>query len=80
MKQDHVRVAVDIPKSLYRRLEKLSRANNQTIPDLILAGVQKVLPEERQRTGSTVKFPLLGSDGPKIDLTNEKIYKLVDFP
>jgi hypothetical protein len=27
-----------------------------------------------------VKFPLIASDGPKVDLTNEQIYEHIEFP
>jgi hypothetical protein len=80
MKPDHVRVAIDIPESLYQRLKDLSDRTGQPIPELILAGIEKSFAQERLRTARRVRFPLFGSDGPKINLTNEKIYKLVDFP
>jgi len=42
--------------------------------DLVLAGVRSVLlPGRRPR--ARVQFPLIVSEGPKINLTNEQIYE-----
>jgi hypothetical protein len=80
MKQDSVRTTVDIPAPLYRRLKEQAAASGRSVRQLIVAGAEKVLVEGQRAPGKRVKFPLIVSDGPKIDLTNEKIYELVEFP
>lgn len=37
-------------------------------------------PIEEKPLSKRVQFPLMGSDGPKVSLTNEQIYELIEFP
>ena len=48
--------------------------------ELVLAGVKTVLLQSRRPRPKKVLFPLIVSDGPKVDLTNEQIYERVEFP
>jgi len=43
---------------------------------------QKSLPKlpRQAKRSSKVRFPLIVSKGPKVNLTNQKIYEHVDFP
>lgn len=36
--------------------------------------------QEQKPRSRRVQFPLFGSDGPKVDLTNEQIYDYIEFP
>jgi hypothetical protein len=36
--------------------------------------------KEHKPRSRRVQFPLIGSDGPKVSLTNEQIYDLIEFP
>jgi hypothetical protein len=75
MKQDSVPVTVDIPEPLYRKLRALAAAQGCSVRGLVLAGIRRVLlPVQRPRP-KRVQFPLIVSDGPKVDLTNEQIWK-----
>jgi hypothetical protein len=49
-------------------------------PQLILSGVPVTLIEGKRPRTKRVKFPLIASDGPKVNLTNEKIYEHIEFP
>jgi len=80
MKQDSVRTTVDIPAPLYRQLKEQAAASGKSVRELVLIGVQAVVLERKKPKSRRVKFPLIVSDGPKIDLTNEQIYELVEFP
>jgi hypothetical protein len=42
----------------------------------------KSTPEESRRAArpKKVKFPLITSKGPKVNVTNERIYEHVEFP
>jgi hypothetical protein len=80
MKQDSVRTTVDIPAPLYRRLKEQAAASGRSVRQLLVAGAEKVLVESKEPPSRRVKFPLFGSDGPKIDLTNEQIYEHIEFP
>jgi hypothetical protein len=50
------------------------------MPELILAGVRTVLVEGQRPHPRKVQFPLIVSKGPKVDVTNERIYEHVEFP
>ena len=80
MKEESVRTTVDIPAPLYRKLKEEAAARGNSIRELMLAGVKTVLRQGRRRRSQRVQFPLIVSDGPKVHLTNEQIYDLVEFP
>jgi hypothetical protein len=80
MKQDCVRTTVDIPAPLYRKLKAQAAANGRSVRELVLSGVKTVLLQGQRPRPKQVQFPLIFSDGPKVDLTNEQIYKHVEFP
>jgi len=79
MKEKSVRTTIDIPDSLYRRLEEQAAATGHSVRRLVLAGIRGVLREKRTRR-KRVRFPLITSEGPKVDVTNERIYEHVEFP
>jgi hypothetical protein len=80
MKHDSIRTTVDIPVPLYRKLKEQAAAKGRSVRELILAGVRSVLLEGQRPRRKRVKFPLIVSDGPKVDVTNEQIYEHVEFP
>jgi hypothetical protein len=80
MKRDSIRTTVDIPAPLYRRLKAQAAANGRSVRELVLVGVQTVLLQSRRPRPQRVQFPLIISDGPKVDLTNEQLYERVEFP
>jgi hypothetical protein len=80
MKKQAVRTTVDIPVPLYRKLKAQAAAQGRSVRELILSGVRVTLVESKRPRSTRVKFPLISSDGPKVDLTNEQIYEHVEFP
>jgi len=80
MKQDSVRTTVDIPVPLYRKLKAQAAANGHSVRELVLAGIKTVLLQSQRPRPKRVQFPLIVSDGPKVNLTNEQIYEHVEFP
>ena len=80
MKQQAVRTTVDIPTSLYRRLKQQAAAQGRSVRELILAGARSTLLEGKRPRPKRVRFPLIASKGPKVDLTNEHIYEHIEFP
>jgi hypothetical protein len=80
MKEQSIRTTVDIPASLYRKLKAQAAAQGRSIRELILLGVRITLVEGIRPRPRRVKFPLIDSDGPKVDLTNEQIYEHLEFP
>jgi hypothetical protein len=80
MKQECVRTTVDIPAPLYRKLKEQAAARGHSIRELVLAGVRGVLLQGQRPRPKRVQFPLIVSEGPKVDLSNEQIYEHVEFP
>lgn len=80
MKQDTVRIAVDIPATLYRKLKAQAAANGASVGELVLTGVRRAVSRGQRPRPKRVQFPLIVSDGPTVDLTNEQIYGHVEFP
>ena len=54
--------------------------SSDLIRELILLGARVTLIEGKRPRSKRVKFPLIASDGPKVDLTNEQIYEHIEFP
>jgi len=80
MKPASVRTTVDIPAPLYRRLKQQAAAQGNSVRELVLAGVKSVLLRSQRPRPKRVHFPLIASKGPKVDLTGDQIYELVEFP
>jgi hypothetical protein len=79
MKQDSIRTTVDIPAPLYRKLKKRAAEKGTSIRRLVISGVENVLLDEKS-TGRRARLPVIVSKGPKVNLTNEEIYRHVEFP
>ena len=80
MKKQAVRTTVDIPAPLYRKLKAQAAAQGRSVRELILVGVRVTLAEGKRPRSKRVKFPLIVSQGPKVNLTNEQIYEHIEFP
>ena len=80
MKQTAVRTTVDIPAPTYRKLKEQAAAQGCSVRELILAGISKTLLRSKRPREKRVRFPLIHSKGPKVNLTNEQIYERVEFP
>jgi hypothetical protein len=80
MKEQSVRTTVDIPASLYRKLKEQAAAQGRSVRELILVGVRVTLLAGKRPHSKRVQFPLIRSEGPKVDLTNEQIYEHIEFP
>jgi hypothetical protein len=80
VKPEFARVAVDIPAPLYRKLKEYAAARGGSVRELILAGVRSILLQGQRPRPRRVQFPLIVSEGPKVDVSNEQIYEHVEFP
>jgi len=80
MKKEAVRTTVDIPAPLYRKLKEQAAAQGRSVRELILLGVHATLLQGKRPRPRRVKFPLIVSEGPKVELTNEQMYEHVEFP
>jgi len=80
MKGEAVRTTVDIPAPLYRKLKRQAGEKARSVRELILIGIERALLQERRPKSKRVRFPLIGSRGPKVRLTNKRMYELIEFP
>ena len=80
MKQVSVRTTVDIPGPLYRKLKQQAAARGNSIRELVLAGVKNVLLQGQRPRSRRVQFPLIVSQGRKVEVSSEDIYEHVEFP
>ncbi len=80
MKQESIRTTVDIPAPLYRKLKEQAAGTGSSIRELVLLGVRRVVLQAQRPRPKRVEFPLIVSEGPQVDLTNEQIYEYVEFP
>ncbi len=74
MKKQAVRTTVDIPIPLYQRLKAQAAAQGRSVRELILLGVRLTLAQQKRHHARRVKFPLIKSDGPKVEPTQAQIY------
>jgi hypothetical protein len=80
MKEESVRTIVDIPRPLYRELREQAAVRGSSVRELVLAGVRTVLLQAQRPRQRRVRFPLIVSDGPRVNVTNEHVYEHVGFP
>lgn len=80
MKEESVRTTVDIPRPLYRRLKQQAAASGRSIRELLVAGANTILLQQGQARKRRAKLPIIKSKGPKVHVTNEMIYDLIEFP
>jgi hypothetical protein len=80
MKEGSIRTTVDIPRPLYRKLKEQAAARGSSIRELVLTGVKTVLLQGQRPRPKRVRFPLIVSEGPKVNVTNERIYEHLEFP
>jgi hypothetical protein len=80
MARANVRTTIDIPATLYKQLKDQAVAQGCSTRALILRGVETVLLSRERPRPRRVRFPLIHSDGPKVQLTGEQIYEHVEFP
>ena len=83
MKQPAIRTSIDLPRDLHRKLHEAAARKGCSARKLILAGIERAVEEtepERPRRRLDLSTPLIPPAGRKLDLTNEKIYELIEFP
>lgn len=80
MRPRSIRMTVEIPAPLYRELKERAAAQGHSVRDLVLAGVRGILFSCDRPRPKRVRFPLIVSKGPEIELISAQIYRLVGFP
>ena len=83
VKPASVRTSIDIPRDLHRRLHEAAARKGCSARQLILRSIEQAIEEatpKRPRRRLRLDPPIVPSTGNPIDLTNEQIYDLIDFP
>ena len=84
MKPNAIRTSIDLPRDLHRRLHEAAARKGTSARKLILAGIEHELEErpapQPERRLDLRNNPILPSTGRVINLTNEEIYDLIEFP
>ena len=80
MPKDAIRTTVDIPAPIYRKLKEQAAHQGCSVRELLLSGAERVLLHPQRPRRRRVQFPLLDSKGPKVNLTNQRLYELIEFP
>ncbi len=83
MKPDTIRTSLDLPRGLHRRLHEAAARQGCSARQLILRSIERaVLETEPRRPLRRLRLdpPPIPPAGRHIDLTNERIYELVELP
>ncbi len=83
MKANSIRTSIDLPRELHRQLHEAAAQKGCSARKLILAGIERALDEGKEfRPRKRLKLdpPLIPPAGRRIDLTEEQVYELIEFP
>ena len=84
MNPGSIRTSIDLPRPLHRRLHEAAARQGCSARQLILHCIERVVEESEpvrpRRRLSLDNPPLIPPSGRRIDLTNEQIYDLIEFP
>lgn len=78
-----IRTSIDLPRNLHRRLHEAAARKGCSARKLILAGIERAVSEpgaSRPPRRLNLEESLIPPAGRRIDLTNEEIYELIEFP
>jgi hypothetical protein len=83
MEQSAIRTSIDLPRDLHRRLHEAAARKGCSARKLILAGIERAVEDTapvRPKRRLSLDVPLIPPAGRKLDMTNEEIYELIEFP
>jgi hypothetical protein len=83
MESKPIRTSIDLPRDLHRRLREAAARKGCSARKLILEGIEKAVDEvqpSRPVRRLSLDPPLIPPAGRRLDLTNEEIYELIEFP
>lgn len=80
MRKAYTRTTIDIPNSVYKQLRAHALANDCSMKEIVLEGLETLL-SGRSHKSHRVKLPIVRSKRPgSMDLDNEKVYQSIPFP
>lgn len=78
---DGMRITIDIPDALYRKLMAKAASEKCSVKEVILQGVETRLRYHRTKKGRRVTFPIIRSKRPgSLQIDNAKIFEIIPFP
>jgi len=83
MAEKTMRTSLDIPSGLHRRLHEAAARKGCSARQLILRSIERAVEElepKRPKRRLSLDRPIVPSTGKPIDLTNQRIYDLIEFP
>lgn len=83
MKAKPIRTSIDLSRDLHRRLHEAAARKGCSARKLILAGIERAVEEttaSRPKRRLDLSKSLIPPTGRRIDLTNEEIYDLIEYP
>ena len=83
VKPGSVRTSIDVPRDLHRRLHEAAARKGCSARQLILASIEQAVAQAEPsspRRRLNLDPPLIPPAGRHIDLTNERIYELIELP
>ena len=83
MEKAAIRTSVDLPRELHRKLHEAAARKGCSARKLMLAGIEHAVEETapaRPKRRLNLDEPLIPPAGRKLDMTNEEIYELIEFP
>lgn len=83
MRSDTIRTSIDLPRALHRQIHEAAAQQGCSARKLILRGIENAVqaPEAtRPKRRLSLDPPLVRRAGRHIDLTNDKIYELIELP
>jgi len=78
-----IRTSIDLPRDLHRRLHELAARKGCSARQLILRIIADAVDDpgpQRPKRRLKLDTPIIPSAGTPLDLTNEQIYDLIEFP
>jgi len=77
-----MRTTMDIPDELYRSVKMLALERDSSVRQLVLDALGiLILQQPSSPPSERLKLPLIRSSRPeKLEMDNEKIYEIIDFP
>jgi len=83
MKPAAIRTSIDLPRDLHRRLHEAAARRGYSARKLILAGISRAVEDAKvvwPKRRLSLDPPLIRPVGRRIDITNERIYELIELP
>jgi hypothetical protein len=83
LRAETVRTSLDVPRNLHRQVHEAAARKGCSARQLILAAIETAVREAPAKAGKRLDLrsrPLLPRTGKPIDLSNERIYDLIQFP